>query len=166
MNNFSKIIDYITEKISDFLILTILLMISLIFISIIFRFLFNINSVAIQELVMYLHAFIFMFGISYAIKKNTHVQIDIFYSKLSIKFKTLISIAGLFFFIAPTSVFIIYISLDMVSQSWSIFEGSSEAGGLDLVFLLKTLIPLMGLLIFLQAISEIIKYIEIYKNGH
>ena len=164
MNNISKIIDCITERMSNFLIIAVLLMIALIFFSIIFRFLFNINSIAIQELVMYLHAFVFLFGLSYAIKKNTHVKIDIIYSKLSKRYKTLVSIIGLFFFIIPTSVFIIYISLDMVGQSWLILEGSSEANGLDLVFVLKSFIPLMGLLICLQSISEIIKYVEIYIN--
>ncbi|CAI8338206.1 MAG: Uncharacterised protein [Gammaproteobacteria bacterium] len=164
MNNISKIIDCITERMSNLLIIAVLLMIALIFFSIIFRFLFNINSIAIQELVMYLHAFVFLFGLSYAIKKNTHVKIDIIYSKLSKRYKTLVSIIGLFFFIIPTSVFIIYISLDMVGQSWLILEGSSEANGLDLVFVLKSFIPLMGLLIFLQSISEIIKYVEIYIN--
>ena len=164
MNNISKIIDCITERMSNLLIIAVLLMIALIFFSIIFRFLFNINSIAIQELVMYLHAFVFLFGLSHAIKKNTHVKIDIIYSKLSKRYKTLVSIIGLFFFIIPTSVFIIYISLDMVGQSWLILEGSSEANGLDLVFVLKSFIPLMGLLIFFQSISEIIKYVEIYIN--
>jgi len=164
MNNISKIIDYITERMSNFLIIAVLLMIALIFFSIVFRFLFNISSIAIQELVMYLHAFVFLFGLSYAIKKNTHIKIDIIYSKLSKRYKTLVSIIGLFFFIIPTSVFIIYISQDMVGQSWLILEGSSEANGLDLVFILKSFIPLMGLLIFLQSISEIIKFVEIYIN--
>ena len=48
----------------------------------------------------------------------------------------------------------------MVAQSWLILEGSSEAGGLNLVYILKSLIPITGILIFLQAISELIKYIE------
>ena len=42
--------------------------------------------------------------------------------------------------------------------------GATGYTGLDLVFLLKSFIPLMGLLIFLQSISEIIKYVEIYIN--
>ena len=157
MNNISKIIDCITERISRFLIIAILLMIALIFFSIVFRFLFNINYIAIQELVMYLHAFVFLFGLSYAIKKNTHVKIDIVYSKLSRRYKTLISLVGLFFFIIPTSVFIIFISLDMVSQSWLILEGSSEANGLDLVFILKSFIPLMlqFFYFFLQLIMRL-----------
>ena len=53
--------------------------------------------------------------------------------------------------------------MDMVIQSWSLLEGSSEAGGLDLVFILKTIIPVTGFLIFLQAISDIIKYLDSNK---
>ena len=70
---------------------------------------------------------------------------------------------GTLIFIIPTSLFIIYISMDMVIQSWSLLEGSSEAGGLDLVFILKTIIHVTGFLIFLQAISDIIKYLDSNK---
>ena len=61
-----------------------------------------------------------------------------------------------FFFLIPFSIFIIYISFDMVASSWNILEGSGEAGGLDYVYLLKTLIPITGLLILLSCISNII----------
>ncbi len=44
----------------------------------------------------------------------------------------------------------------MVMASWNIFEGSGEAGGLDYVYLLKTLIPLTGFTILLSCISNII----------
>ena len=36
-------------------------------------------------------------------------------------------------------------------------EGSAEVGGIPAVFLLKTLIPVMAVLLFLQGVSEIIK---------
>ena len=71
---------------------------------------------------------------------------------------------GTIIFIIPTSLFIIYSSIDMVTQSWSLLEGSSEAGGLDLVFILKSVIPITGVLIFLQALSDIIKYVDRYKT--
>ena len=164
MNNISKIIDKMTEKVSDFLSIMLFVMIMLVFISVFFRFTFNISSVAAQELVMYIHALVFMFGISYTLKENAHVQIDIIYNRLSVKLKSMLSIFGLFIFVLPTSFFIIYISIDMVAQSWSILEGSSEAGGMDLVFILKSFIPIMGILISIQTVSEIIKYFKAYKN--
>ena len=58
------------------------------------------------------------------------------------------------------SIFLIYISIGMTIQSWSIFEGSSEAGGLDLVFILKTIIPLTGILILLQSMSQLLKILK------
>ena len=160
MFNFDKIIDNLIERISDFLMLLLLTMIMMIFISVICRFFFNINFVALQELIMYFHATIFMFGISYALKKDAHVKIDIIYNILPKKIKTYISIASILLFILPMSIFLIYISIGMTIQSWSIFEGSSEAGGLDLVFILKTIIPLTGILILLQSISQLLKILK------
>ena len=124
----------------------------------------NISYVALQELVMYFHALIFMFGVSYALKEKSHVKIDIIYNSLSKKNQYFISMLGTIIFIIPTSLFITYSSIDMVTQSWSLLEGSSEAGGLDLVFILKSVIPITGILIFLQALSDIIKYVDRYKT--
>tara|TARA_A100000164_G_C21570485_1_gene613773 strand:- start:290 stop:607 length:318 start_codon:yes stop_codon:yes gene_type:complete len=104
-----------------------------------------------------------MFGISYTLKEKSHVKIDVIFNSLSEKNQLLVLLIGTFIFIIPTSLFITYISIDMVIQSWSLLEGSSEAGGLDLVFILKTIIPLTGCLIFLQAISDMIKYLDSYK---
>ena len=160
MFNFDKIIDDLIERISDFLMLLLLTMIMMIFISVICRFFFNINFVALQELIMYFHATIFMFGISYALKKDAHIKIDIIYNILPKKIKTYISIASILLFILPTAIFLIYISIGMTIQSWSIFEGSSEAGGLDLVFILKTIIPLTGILILLQSMSQLLKILK------
>ena len=164
MFNFDKIIDDLIERISDFLMLLLLTMIMMIFISVICRFFFNINFVALQELIMYFHATIFMFGISYALKKDAHVKIDIIYNILPKKIKTYISIASILLFILPMSIFLIYISIGMTIQSWSIFEGSSEAGGLDLVFILKTIIPLTGILILLQSTSQLLKILKRIKR--
>jgi TRAP-type mannitol/chloroaromatic compound transport system permease small subunit len=160
MFNFDKIIDNLIERISDFLMLLLLTMIMMIFISVICRFFFNVNFIALQELIMYFHATIFMFGISYALKKDAHVKIDIIYNILPKKIKTYISIASILLFILPMSIFLIYISIGMTIQSWSIFEGSSEAGGLDLVFILKTIIPLTGILILLQSMSQLLKILK------
>ena len=62
-------------------------------------------------------------------------------------------------FLIPTSLFIVYISSEMVIKSWQIFEGSSEAGGMNLVYILKTLIPIMAILMLLQSLSILIKKI-------
>ena len=41
--------------------------------------------------------------------------------------------------------------------AWAIQEGSREAGGLDGVYLLKTAIPLMAILLLLQGCSMLLR---------
>ena len=166
MNNFQLLIEKIINIISKLLVYILLSMIGLVILTIFLRYFFSIGSISIQELIMYFHASIFMLGISYTYKENSHVKIDIFYNKLSEKNKKILSIIGGILLIIPFGIFIIFISFDMVSSSWSIFEGSSEAGGLDLVFILKSLIPLSGFLILLQALSELFKNLQILKNEY
>ena len=164
MKQFQILIDKLTDNIANVLLYILIALILLVFFTVFFRYVFNMSYIIIQEIIMYLHALIFMFGISYALKENSHVKIDVLYNTLNKRIQRVISIAGLVSFILPTALFIIYISIDMVTQSWMILEGSSEAGGLDLVFILKSLIPISGILIFLQGISELIKHIRVSRS--
>ena len=164
MKQFQILIDKLTDNITGGLLYILIALILLVFSTVFFRYVFNMSYIIIQEIIMYLHALIFMFGISYALKENSHVKIDVLYNTLNKRIQRVISIAGLVSFILPTALFIIYISIDMVTQSWMILEGSSEAGGLNLVFILKSLIPISGVLIFLQGISELIKHIRVSRS--
>jgi len=164
MKQFQILIDKLTDNIANGLLYILIVLIVLVFSTVFFRYVFNMSYIIIQEIIMYLHALIFMFGISYALKENSHVKIDVLYNSLNKRTQRVISIAGLVSFILPTALFIIYISIDMVTQSWMILEGSSEAGGLNLVFILKSLIPISGVLIFLQGISELIKHIRVTRS--
>ncbi|MFL2569043.1 MAG: TRAP transporter small permease subunit [Gammaproteobacteria bacterium] len=164
MKQFQILIDKLTDNIANGLLYILTVLIVLVFSTVFFRYVFNMSYIIIQEIIMYLHALIFMFGISYALKENSHVKIDVLYNSLNKRTQRVISIAGLVSFILPTALFIIYISIDMVTQSWMILEGSSEAGGLNLVFILKSLIPISGVLVFLQGISELIKHIRVSRS--
>ena len=164
MKQFQILIDKLTDNIANGLLYILIALILLVFSTVFFRYVFNMSYIIVQEIIMYLHALIFMFGISYALKENSHVKIDVLYNTLNKRTQRVISIAGLVSFILPTALFVIYISIDMVTQSWMILEGSSEAGGLNLVFILKSLIPISGVLIFLQGISELIKHIRVSRS--
>ena len=73
------------------------------------------------------------------------------------KARARIDLVGHGLFLIPVAGFIFFTSLPYVAASWRILEKSSEVGGLPAVFALKTLIPLMAALLFLQGASEIIK---------
>ena len=121
---------------------------------VVLRYGFDLGSIAMQESVMYLHALLLMLGMGYTLHENEHVRVDIFYNAMSDKRRALVNLVGNLLFLMPTCVVILFSSRSYVAQSWQTLEASSEAGGLPLVFLLKTLIPGMALLLLVQAAAN------------
>ena len=126
---------------------------------VILRYGFEIGSIALQESVTYLHAACFMLGIAYTVKINGHVRVDIFYRQFSLQKKAAVNLFGAVAFLLPLCVFIFFTSFEYVLQAWQFKEHSSDTGGLPIVYLLKTLIPLLATGLLLQSISEIGKSI-------
>jgi TRAP-type mannitol/chloroaromatic compound transport system permease small subunit len=120
---------------------------------VVLRYLFDIGSIALQESITYLHATVFMLGAAYTLKHDAHVRVDIFYQQCTPRARAWINLLGTLLLLLPVCVFIFISSLDYVAAAWSIQEGSREAGGLDGVYLLKTVIPLMAVLLLLQGCS-------------
>ena len=54
-------------------------------------------------------------------------------------------------FLVPFCLFLLYIGWDYVAVSWEVRERSGEPGGLPLVWLLKTLVLVLPVLLLLQA---------------
>lgn len=124
---------------------------------VILRYLFDIGSIALQESVTYMHAAVFMLAAAYTLKHDGHVRVDIFYQQRSPRVRAWIDLLGTLLFLVPVCLYVIIVSVDYVGLSWSIREGSREAGGLDGVFLLKTVIPVMAGLLLLQGCSNMLR---------
>ena len=132
-----------------------LIMVLLTFAIVILRYALNSGGILLQESVMYLHGTLFMLAIALGVGDNTHVRVDILYSRRSPEQQAWIDLVGHILFLLPVAGFMIWVSLPYVSNSWQILEGSSEVGGIPGVFLLKTLLPLTGALLFCQGIAGV-----------
>ena len=130
-------------------------MVIITFLIVVLRYGFNFGSIAVQESVVYLHAIVFMLAIAYTYKHNAHVRVDIFYSGFSKYKKAWIDFLGTLLLLIPFCVYLIVASWEYAGNSWLLLEGSREAGGLPLVYLLKTLVPLMPALLLLQAVATL-----------
>ena len=130
-------------------------MVLLTFAIVILRYALNSGAVLLQESVMYLHGALFMLAIALGVGNNTHVRVDILYNRRSPEQQAWIDLVGHILFLLPVAGFMIWVSLPYVSNSWQILEASSEVGGIPGVFLLKTLIPLTGALLFCQGLAGV-----------
>lgn len=124
---------------------------------VVLRYGFDIGSIATQESITYMHALVFLLGAAYTLKHNAHVRVDIVYQRLSARGQAIVDLLGGLFLLLPTALFILISSWDYVASAWAIHEGSPEAGGLPLIFLLKTAIPVATALLILQGIAEGLK---------
>ena len=93
MKQFQILIDKLTDNIANGLLYILIVLIVLVFSSVFFRYIFNMSYIIVQEIIMYLHALIFMFGISYALKENSHVKIDVIYNRFNKRTQRVISVA-------------------------------------------------------------------------
>ena len=148
-------IDKITKYSGYFTALVLVVLVLLVVYDAGMRYIFSSGSIALQELEWHLFDVIILFGISYTLKHSSHVRVDVFYSSYSEKTKNIINIISSVFFILPFSLLIIYISIDFVLLSYEQNEVSSNPGGLEYRFLVKSLLPLSFVFLILQTLSHI-----------
>ena len=152
-----KLFDKLSILLRSLIIKFFYLMFILVIINIFLRYVFNTNFIFMQELVMYLHAFMFLFGISICLKEDTHVRIDVISNKLTKKTRDIIEVVGCLVFIIPFCIFVMYESTSMIMSSWIIMESSSEPGGLPLIYILKSSIYFFAVLLLIEVINKLTK---------
>jgi TRAP-type mannitol/chloroaromatic compound transport system permease small subunit len=146
--------DLVNEWVGRAVAWLTLIMVLLTFAIVVLRYVFATGSIAAQEAVVYLHATVFMLGAGYTLKHDKHVRVDIFYRAGGPRVRAWVDLAGGLFLLLPTCGFILWSSWDYVVDAWALREGSREAGGLPLVFVLKSAIPVMAVLLVLQGLAE------------
>ncbi|UTW44691.1 TRAP transporter small permease subunit [bacterium SCSIO 12696] len=123
---------------------------------VVMRYVLEINSIALQESVTYLHATVFLMGAAFTLKRGGHVRVDLFYRRLQPRWQALVDALGGLLLLLPMCVVIFWLCLDYVAASWQVREVSTEPGGLPFVYLLKSLLLMMPITLGLQALADII----------
>ncbi len=141
-----------------------LVMVLLTFTIVILRYGFNLGWIWLQESVTYMHSMVFLLASAWTLQQDGHVRVDIFYRDRSARHQAMVNIAGSILFLMPVCVFLILFAWDYVSSSWQVLEKSREAGGLPLVFALKSLIIMFPVLLLMQAVPDLIKSISIVRQ--
>ena len=150
-------IDQINRTVASVFKWLALIMVLVQFCIVIGRYVFGYNSIAAQESVLYMHATLFMLGAGYTLLVDKHVRVDVFYAKVTDPTKRRINIFGHIFLLMPSITALLYWTWPSVRNSWKILEGPISVGGIEAVFLLKTLIPAFCVLILIQSFSLLIR---------
>jgi TRAP-type mannitol/chloroaromatic compound transport system permease small subunit len=125
--------------------------------NVILRYGFSIGFIWAQELEWHLLVPLVLIGMSYALRHGEHVRVDILFATFSPRTKQAVELVSAIIAMI-FSIIVIWLSLAYVNQSWSIGEGTANPGGIDYRYVIKSIIPIGFGLLFLQSLSDAIRY--------
>lgn len=121
------------------------------------------SSNAYLDLQWYLFSLIFLLGAAYALERDVHVRVDVLYARLRPRTRAWIDLAGTVLFLIPFSVLMLRVSWPAVRNSWAVHETSPDPGGLPR-YPIKSVILLSFVLLLLQALSQVLKQVDILRG--
>ncbi|MGA1191359.1 MAG: TRAP transporter small permease subunit [Bdellovibrionota bacterium] len=153
------------------------------------RYIFNVSSIALQELQWHLFGVIITLSLAHALQLNHHVRVDILSNRFSSRMRQAVHVVG-FSFLIPLALTLAYFGIEdvLVARSYPtstppsfystlligtdsflfpvadtvetllrntilIGEGSSDAGGLEARWIIKSAFPLGMILLALQSMA-------------
>lgn len=116
----------------------------------------ELSSNAYIELQWYLFGVVFLLGAADTLRGDGHVRVDVFYSRLKPRSRHILDLASQLALLLPFCGLGIVMSLPSVQNSWAVWEGSPDPGGLPR-YPLKSLLPLAFCLLGLQGLAQSIR---------
>jgi TRAP-type mannitol/chloroaromatic compound transport system permease small subunit len=153
LKTLTRFIDKINEWVGRGVGWVTLGLVLVVFIDVVMRYLFNTSYVFTQELEWHLFGFIFLIGAGYTLLHDGHVRVDIIFQRLGFKGRAWVNLCGVLLFLIPGCLMVITTSWKFTANSFAIFEGSPDPGGIPLRFLIKGCIPVGFSLLLLQGFS-------------
>ncbi len=150
-------IDTLTKRVGWLAAVLAMLLALLVGYDALMRYFFSGGLIALQELEWHLFDIVFLLGLSYTLKHDKHVRVDILFTHYSHDTKAIVQILSMLFLLIPFALFFLNGAYEMASQSFVQQEISSDPGGLKYRFIIKGILFIAFVLLVLQSISEIIK---------
>jgi len=117
------------------------------------RYLFGLGWIWLQESITWMHAAVFMLAAAYTLAREEHVRVDVFYREMSPRARAWVDLVGTLVLLLPVCAFLLWSSWGYVASAWGISEGSRESGGLPALYLLKSVLVAMPVLLGLQGVA-------------
>lgn len=129
------------------------------------RYLFRAPTAWAFDASYILYGALFMLAGPYALSRNAHVRGDFLYRAWPVRRQAALDLVLYFLFFFPGILALCYAGYGFASFSWLIKENSSNSPVPIPLYHFKTLIPLVGGLMVLQAIAEVIRCIQALQTG-
>lgn len=123
------------------------------------RYLFAVSFVWMQDLYIWLNGAMFTAVAAFALLRDDHVRVDIFYRPARVRTRAIVDLIGVLIFLMPFMYVVFVYSLPFVQRAWSYSEGSANVGGMPGLYILKSFIIAFTVLVTLQGVAMICRSI-------
>ena len=128
------------------------------------RYFFNTSTLWMQDLYVWVSGAMFTGVAGFALLRDDHVRVDIFYRPASLKHKAVADLFGVIVFLLPFTFIVFQYGWPAIRRSWGFFEASGNIGGMPGLFILKTFILVFCVLIALQGIAMALRAILVLAD--
>ncbi|MDJ0627176.1 MAG: TRAP transporter small permease subunit [Rhodobacter sp.] len=119
----------------------------------------GLNSTMIQEFEYWLHSALIVFAIGYGYSRQAHVRIDLVRERLPERTKLWIETIGISVALIPYTILGTWLSWPYVKQSFLSGEISKSQTGLSNLWIVKSGLIILFVLLFVAAVSQLLKCI-------
>ena len=123
------------------------------------RYVFSQSHIWMQDLYVWLNGAMFTAVAGYALLKDEHVRVDIFYRPATIRTKAIVDLIGVVIFLLPFCYVVVLYGWPFVARSWRFHEASRNIGGMPGLFILKSFIIAFAVLVALQGVAMALRSI-------
>lgn len=119
------------------------------------RYVFGVSYLWMQDLYIWLSGAMFTSVAGFALMRDDHVRVDIFYRPARMRIRALVDLFGTLLFLLPFTAIVALYSLPFVQRSWAYGEGSANVGGMPGLYVLKSFILVFAGLLALQGVATL-----------
>jgi TRAP-type mannitol/chloroaromatic compound transport system permease small subunit len=155
-------VSYWSGKTCAWLIVALMVVVS---VEVFKRYILNAPTAWIFDLNNMLYGTLFMLAGAYTLAQGGHVRADFVYVNLRPRAQAGLDLVLYLLFFVPGIAALIYAGWGYAADSWRIAEHSTVTAEGPPVYHFKSVIPLAGALVLLQALAEIVRCVECLRTG-
>ena len=133
---------------------------------VIMAYAFNAPTLWNFDFSLQMYAGIFMMAGAYTLSTEAHVRGDVIYRLFPTKVQAWIDLVLYFLFFFPGIIALAFYGYEYAALAWKIKETSWNSPAQIQIYMAKSLIPLSGVLLTIQGISEVFRSIICIQTGH
>ncbi len=153
-------IDFFTDCVGRILIWAMPFVVVIAAAVVILRYGFAIGLPWLSESFVWLNGIIFTLGAAYLMRSDSHVRVDVLFSRLPARGKAIVNILGVLVLLWPSMYVVATSGWPAVARSLRSLEASPTMDGLPFLYVLKLSVPLFCLMVSAQGLSLAIRSLE------